>query len=220
MTFGENIRARRKELGISVDELAEKLGKNRATIYRYENDEIEMPANLLKPMADALDTVPDFLMGWNTFTEGTEANDKRVRTVLPLLDNGVSVEQTDHSYIILKAPAYGGALQCDFCSILSVLYNLNASDCDVEMHKLRILAEISSTIGIDFLNSLVSYAEFLDTKWQEVTGNSYSHPYQLGVQAKILGLPTVDDLAPKYCVTLCPCRSSLYARESFTKNAS
>ena len=82
-------------------------------------------------MADALDTVPDFLMGWNTFTEGTEANDKRVRTVLPLLDNGVSVEQTDHSYIILKAPAYGGALQCDFCSILSVLYNLNASDCDV-----------------------------------------------------------------------------------------
>ena len=119
MTFGENIRARRKELGISVDELAEKLGKNRATIYRYENDEIEMPANLLKPMADALDTVPDFLMGWNTFTEGTEANDKRVRTVLPLLDNGVSVEQTDHSYIILKAPAYGGALQCDFCSILS-----------------------------------------------------------------------------------------------------
>jgi transcriptional regulator with XRE-family HTH domain len=189
MTFGENIRARRKELGISVDELAEKLGKNRATIYRYENDEIEMPASLLKPMADALDTVPDFLMGWDTFTEGTEANDKRVRTVLPLLDNGVSVEQTDHSYIILKAPAYGGELQCDFCSILSVLYNLNASDCDVEMHKFRILAEISSTIGIDFLNSLVSYAEFLDTKWQEVTGNSYSHPYQLGVQAKILGMP-------------------------------
>jgi hypothetical protein len=29
----------------------------------------------------------------------------------------------------------------------------------------------------------------LDTKWQEVTGNSYSHPYQLGVQAKILGMP-------------------------------
>jgi len=43
MTFGENIRARRKELGISVDELAEKLGKNRATIYRYEMMKLKCP---------------------------------------------------------------------------------------------------------------------------------------------------------------------------------
>ena len=35
MTTGEKIRARRKELGLSVDELAAKVGKNRATIYRY-----------------------------------------------------------------------------------------------------------------------------------------------------------------------------------------
>ncbi len=36
---------------MSVDELAKKVGKNRATIYRYENDEIEMPVNLLRPIA-------------------------------------------------------------------------------------------------------------------------------------------------------------------------
>ena len=34
MTTGEKIRARRKQLGMSVDDLAAKLGKNRATIYR------------------------------------------------------------------------------------------------------------------------------------------------------------------------------------------
>lgn len=49
MTTGERIRTRRKQLGMSVDDLAAKLGKNRATIYRYESDAIEMPASLLKP---------------------------------------------------------------------------------------------------------------------------------------------------------------------------
>ena len=34
MTTGERIRARRKQLKMSVDDLAAKLGKNRATIYR------------------------------------------------------------------------------------------------------------------------------------------------------------------------------------------
>ena len=64
MTTGERIRTRRKQLGMSVDDLAAKLGKNRATIYRYESDAIEMPASLLKPLADVLDTIPDELMGW------------------------------------------------------------------------------------------------------------------------------------------------------------
>jgi transcriptional regulator with XRE-family HTH domain len=66
MTIGERIKARRKELDISVDELAEKLGKNRATIYRYESDEIEnMPTAVLEPLAKALQTTPAYLMGWS-----------------------------------------------------------------------------------------------------------------------------------------------------------
>ena len=64
MTTGEKIRTRRKQLGMSVDDLAAKLGKNRATIYRYENDMIEMPASLLKPLAEILDTTPGELMDW------------------------------------------------------------------------------------------------------------------------------------------------------------
>ena len=34
MTTGERIRTRRKQLGMSVDDLAAKLGKNRATAMR------------------------------------------------------------------------------------------------------------------------------------------------------------------------------------------
>ena len=65
MTIGERIKQRRKELGLSVDELADKLGKNRATIYRYESNEIEkLPTTVLEPLADALGVSPGFLMGW------------------------------------------------------------------------------------------------------------------------------------------------------------
>ena len=80
MTTGERIRTRRKQLGMSVDDLAAKLGKNRATIYRYESDAIEMPASLLKPLADALDTVPDELMDWGSLlVSEAERQDFRLR---------------------------------------------------------------------------------------------------------------------------------------------
>jgi repressor LexA len=66
VSIGERIKARRKQLGLSVDVLAEKLGKNRATIYRYESDDIEnMPLNVLEPLAEVLQVSPSYLMGWD-----------------------------------------------------------------------------------------------------------------------------------------------------------
>ncbi len=71
MTIGQRIKSRRLELGMTVDELAHKLGKNRATVYRYENDEIkDMPVSVLAPLADVLLTTPAHLMG--IYTENSE----------------------------------------------------------------------------------------------------------------------------------------------------
>ena len=65
MTIGERIKQRRKELGFSVGEIAEKLGKNRATVYRYESGDIEdLPTQVLENLAKALETTPAELMGW------------------------------------------------------------------------------------------------------------------------------------------------------------
>ena len=65
MAVSEKIRQRRLELGLTVDEVAAKLHKNRATIYRYENEDIsKLPASILEPLADVLDTTPYYLMGW------------------------------------------------------------------------------------------------------------------------------------------------------------
>jgi transcriptional regulator with XRE-family HTH domain len=80
-TVGKRIRNRRVELGYSVDELAKKLGKNRATVYRYESDEIEnLPLSVIGPLAAALETTPGYLMGWEekeqpTTVDGNELNE-------------------------------------------------------------------------------------------------------------------------------------------------
>lgn len=65
MTVGERIKNRREKIGMTVDKLAEKLGKNRATIYRYERGDIEkLPIEILEPISRALDVSPGCLMGW------------------------------------------------------------------------------------------------------------------------------------------------------------
>lgn len=65
MTVGERIKNRRQELGFSVDEVAKRLGKNRATIYRYESGDIEdLPTTVLESIASVLDITPAELMGW------------------------------------------------------------------------------------------------------------------------------------------------------------
>ena len=74
MTVGERIKNRREEIGMTVDELAEKLGKNRATIYRYERGDIEkLPIEILEPISRALDVTPGFLMGWSQKAETAPA---------------------------------------------------------------------------------------------------------------------------------------------------
>lgn len=65
MKIGDRIKIRRKHLKMSADELGRRLGKDRSTIYRYEKGDIEnMPLDILEPIAVALDTTPQYLMGW------------------------------------------------------------------------------------------------------------------------------------------------------------
>ena len=63
MTIGQQIRKRRKELKMSVDELARRIGKDRSTVYRYENGDIgNMPLELVAPMVEALKMTPQELL--------------------------------------------------------------------------------------------------------------------------------------------------------------
>ena len=65
MTTAERIKQRRKDLGLRAEDVAERIGVSRSTMFRYENGEIEkLPINHLVPIAKALHTSVDYLMGW------------------------------------------------------------------------------------------------------------------------------------------------------------
>lgn len=60
----ERIKERRIKSGLNVDDLAKLIGKNRATIYRYESDFIEdIPSKALNKLAEVLNTTPQYLLG-------------------------------------------------------------------------------------------------------------------------------------------------------------
>lgn len=65
MTKGQRIKQRREELNLKQIELAEKVHISKQTLYKYENDIItNIPSNKLEEIASALETTPDYLMGW------------------------------------------------------------------------------------------------------------------------------------------------------------
>lgn len=65
MRVGERIKSRRKEIGLSAEEVAKELGISPATVYRYEsNDIMNMRIDKLEPIAKALRTTPAYLMDW------------------------------------------------------------------------------------------------------------------------------------------------------------
>ena len=66
MTTAERMKSRRKELGMSAEYVADRLGYSAATVYRWERGDIEkMPMDILEPLAKLLATTPAYLMGWS-----------------------------------------------------------------------------------------------------------------------------------------------------------
>ena len=69
-TIYERIRARRIELGLTVEELAKKMGyKDKSSISKIENGKADIPQSKVIAFARALNTTTAYLMGIDTATE-------------------------------------------------------------------------------------------------------------------------------------------------------
>lgn len=63
---GARIAARRNELGMSQDELARRLGyKSRSTVQKIEAGINDITQSKIAKFADALETTPAYIMGWD-----------------------------------------------------------------------------------------------------------------------------------------------------------
>lgn len=65
MALKDNIKKRREEIGITLEEVAKTVGVTRQTIQKYESGIIaNIPSDKIELLAIALKTSPSFLMGW------------------------------------------------------------------------------------------------------------------------------------------------------------
>ena len=78
--LGIRIRNRRKELGLSQEGLAEKMGlKSKSTICKVERGDDNLTTTAVRKYADALDCVPGYLMGWTEYPHGDDLQqDKQI----------------------------------------------------------------------------------------------------------------------------------------------
>lgn len=69
-TIGDRIKARRLELDMSQDELARLVGyKSRSSINKIESDGRLLPQRKIMEIANALNTTPAYIMGWEESNE-------------------------------------------------------------------------------------------------------------------------------------------------------
>ena len=83
MTFGERIATRRKNLRLSRQHLAERVGTSAPVIGRYERDEISPSVETAQKIASALEVTVDYLLG----------EDHRARFDQALLDRIEALDQ-------------------------------------------------------------------------------------------------------------------------------
>lgn len=106
ISVGDRIKQRRIQLGIDADELAHRIGKSRATVYRYENGDIEnMPTTILEPLAKILNTTPAYLMGWDEEDPNIQNRDADLEAIEKILSaDGYALccESYDDDYFYIK----------------------------------------------------------------------------------------------------------------------
>ena len=96
MTLGSRVTARRKELGMTQEELAKKMGyQSRSSINKVECGR-EVSQRIIVRLAEALDVTVPYLMGWDLNPEEQAAFDASI-----LMDEDIM--ELVHGYRTLSA---------------------------------------------------------------------------------------------------------------------
>lgn len=112
MTIGERIKKRRNELGMTQQELANKLGyKSKSSINKIELNGRNLTQRKIKLIADALQTTPEYIMGWD--------KEYHIETEIPYTKASLNIALTDPRFqkIMLdyfNMPIEKKELFCDF----------------------------------------------------------------------------------------------------------
>ncbi|MGE9999240.1 LexA family protein [Catenibacterium mitsuokai] len=115
----KNIKRRRQQLKMTQTDLALKMGyADKSMIAKIEKGNVDLPQSKILAFANALETTPGELMGWDYETEATETVDniyKLDKIKLPMLgkvacDEPIFADEDRESYIMV-----GTDIGADFC---------------------------------------------------------------------------------------------------------
>lgn len=133
MSIGEIIKNRRKELGMSAEDVAEIIGASPATIYRYESNYItKMGIDKLTPIARALRVSEAYLMGWTTDPNWRPESDISSSSPAPLQ----LTEQEEHLVVSFRSLNEDGRDRAiSYVDDLSGMDKYRLSDLEAQMWK-------------------------------------------------------------------------------------
>lgn len=113
MALKDNIKKKRQENNMTLEEVALKVGVTRQTIQKYESGVVSnIPSDKIELLAKALDTTPAYLMGWSKNNNSSE------EYLLPDEKNLLS------NYRLLPLPEKDGA--CAYMERLAKPYKENS----------------------------------------------------------------------------------------------
>ena len=109
----------RKARGMTLEELAERVGTSKQTIHRYENGVItNIPPEKVEILAGALSTTPSHLMGWTADRRAIPVNDAFIPLSLKKLPILGEIACGEPIYAEEEHESYAAAdskLDADFC---------------------------------------------------------------------------------------------------------
>lgn len=114
-TIGDRIKKRREELGLTQQELAEKLGyKSKSSINKIELNIQNLTQSKIKAIAIALKTTPSYIMGWNEppIIEGISAITTQKIPVIGNIACGKPIEAVEEFEAYVEV---GADIKCDYC---------------------------------------------------------------------------------------------------------
>ncbi|WP_249311822.1 helix-turn-helix domain-containing protein [Congzhengia minquanensis] len=82
MNIGDRIRQLREQLGLTQEEVGNKIGVTKATVNRYETGEIDIKRTIAIKLADVLNSTPSYIMGWEPDPSLEESNKSPVSSFL------------------------------------------------------------------------------------------------------------------------------------------
>lgn len=100
LTIGARIKLKREEMHISQLELAKKVGFNdRSSIAKIELDARSLNQSKIKLIADALNTTPAYIMGWDENDKAVERSVELSEIELKLLQYYRSLDQSGKDFV-------------------------------------------------------------------------------------------------------------------------